>query len=122
MDVNGMLKLGERIRNIERAIMVREGRRRADDTLADRYFAKHQELDAPDSKKAGYIPGPDGHWIKLTRAIDRKKWERLKDYYYAERGWDQETGIPTRTKLEELDLKDIADDLEKQKIIPKGIR
>ena len=109
------------MRNLERAIMVREGRRRADDTLADRYFEKVQDPDAPGSKKAGQVPGPDGHWIKEARAIDRRKWERLKDFYYAQRGWDRETGIPTRTKLEELDLKDIADELEERWIPLKDV-
>ena len=34
----------------------------------------------------------------------------MLDDYYAARGWDK-NGIPTRAKLEELELKDIADDL-----------
>ena len=45
------------------------------------------------------------------RALDKAKFEKLKDHYYAERGWDSATGIPTRAKLEELDLKDVADQL-----------
>jgi len=32
--------------------------------------------------------------------------------YYTARGWDVDTGIPTRAKPEELDLKDVADDLK----------
>jgi aldehyde:ferredoxin oxidoreductase len=65
------------------------------------------------------VPGPDGHWIDVRRAIDRNRWEKLKDLYYGERGWDPVTGVPTRTKLEELDLKDIADDLEKIGLLGK---
>jgi aldehyde:ferredoxin oxidoreductase len=38
--------------------------------------------------------------------------EKMFDDYYDERGWDIEKGIPTREKLEELGLKDVADDLE----------
>jgi aldehyde:ferredoxin oxidoreductase len=37
----------------------------------------------------------------------------MLDDYYGLRGWDKETGIPTRKTLEELDLKDIADELTK---------
>ena len=118
MDLARMLKVGERVRNLERAIMVREGRRREDDTLADYLFTAPQGQvpsfeQQRDSLLPGKVPGPDGHWINVRRAIDRNRWEKLKDVYYAERGWDPETGIPTRAKLEELDLKDIADDLEK---------
>ena len=41
--------------------------------------------------------------------IDEKKFEQMKDEYYTLRGWDKTTGVPTREKLEELGLKDIAD-------------
>jgi aldehyde:ferredoxin oxidoreductase len=123
MDVAGMLKAGERVRNVERAIMVREGRRREEDTLADHCFTtSRRKVSSYESSNIGLarkVPGPDGHWIDVNRTIDRKKWEKLKDTYYAERGWDPVTGMPTRTRLEELDLKDIADDLEKLELQPK---
>ena len=51
--------------------------------------------------------------------IDRKLFEEIKDDYYAVRGWDIQTGTPTRQKLEELGLKDIANDLEKHSVLPK---
>lgn len=104
MDVKAMLKVGERIRGgLERAIMVREGRRREDDTLTDKWFTEPRE-NYP-------APGPDGAFVPVTRTIDRDKFEKLKDAYYTERGWDLKTGIPTRAKLEELGLKDVADEL-----------
>jgi hypothetical protein len=53
------------------------------------------------------LSGPDGNWITVNRALDREKWHKLKDAYYTERGWDLTTGIPTRARLEDLDLKDI---------------
>ncbi len=40
--------------------------------------------------------------------LDREKFEGMKDEYYEKRGWDKATGIPTREKLEELGLKDVA--------------
>lgn len=104
MDVDAMLKAGERIRNLERAIMVREGRRRDDDTLTDVFFTKA-------SSKSHTSPGPDGVFVENVRTLDRDKFEGLKDAYYTERGWDLATGIPTRAKLEELDMKDVADEL-----------
>jgi hypothetical protein len=36
------------------------------------------------------------------------KFENMKNEYYAIRGWDVETGIPTKEKLEKLEMKDIA--------------
>ena len=47
----------------------------------------------------------------LKAFVDRKEFEALKDRYYQLAGWDVKTGWPTRKKLEELDLKDVADKL-----------
>jgi len=81
-------KAGERIYNLERAILVRSGRsRRMDETVIP-----HFKL--PDKY--------DG-----TR-LDEERFRKLMDEFYGLRGWDQETGIPTRRKLEELGLRDVA--------------
>ncbi|MFC1974514.1 aldehyde ferredoxin oxidoreductase C-terminal domain-containing protein [Chloroflexota bacterium] len=34
------------------------------------------------------------------------------DEYYEFRDWDRETGIPSQRNLEQLDLKDVADELD----------
>jgi aldehyde:ferredoxin oxidoreductase len=47
--------------------------------------------------------------------ISQEMLDYMLDQYYDFRGWDRETGIPTRERLLELDLKDIADDMEKYK-------
>lgn len=104
MDVNGAVQTGERTMNLERCIMVRAGRRRTDDTLDDWNFRTPLTTMAPRA---------DGVLVSDTRTLDRAKFETLKDAYYTERGWDVKTGIPTRAKLEQLGLKDVADDLEK---------
>jgi aldehyde:ferredoxin oxidoreductase len=45
--------------------------------------------------------------------IERKDYDALLDEYYEMNNWDKETSFPTRKCLEDLGLKDIADDLEK---------
>ena len=40
--------------------------------------------------------------------------EVLKDEYYSYHGWDLATSLPTRTKLEELDMEDVAEVLERE--------
>jgi aldehyde:ferredoxin oxidoreductase len=35
----------------------------------------------------------------------------MLDEYYEVRGWDKRTGIPTRKKLEELGIKEVANQL-----------
>jgi len=83
-------RVGERIFNLERAIMVREGRTRADDWEATAYFRK-----------------PDAQGISM----DASRFRALMDEYYGLRGWDLERGWPTRAKLAELGLSDVADAL-----------
>lgn len=101
MDFEDWLKqVGERTYNLERAIMVREGRRREHDTMNDYQFTEAR------------WPEPDG-----LRAVDKflggkDLFNEVMDEYYTLRGWDLTTGIPTRAKLEELDLEDVADGLE----------
>jgi len=80
----------QRIVALERAIQVRMGRRREDDTFNEYYF---------------------NHPDKRGNPIDRVAWEKLKDEMYELLGWDINTGIPTRERLEQLDLKDVADAL-----------
>lgn len=100
VDVDKLAKAGERIWNLRRAIMVkRENRTRENDTLNEPYFKK--AITCPAGSATGLVNGP----------IDKAKFETLKDRYYKFRGWDVNTGWPTRAKLEELGLKDVADKL-----------
>jgi aldehyde:ferredoxin oxidoreductase len=57
---------------------------------------------------------PDAAGKPVSRkgtVIDQREFEKLKDEYYTLRGWDVATGYPGRVKLEDLGLKDIADEL-----------
>ncbi len=46
-------------------------------------------------------------------ALSKEKYDKMLDEYYELRGWDQDTGWPTRKCLENLDLASVADDLER---------
>lgn len=91
IDATAMAKVGERIVNIERASLVREGITRRDDTMPSRFL--REPLESGRSK---------GSVFEL---------EPMLDEYYAERGWDLRTGIPTRQKLQELDLDYVAEEI-----------
>ena len=93
-DIERLLKISERVRNLERMFDVRQGVSRSDDTLPKKFF------DTPLAK--GKYEGA---------VLDKEKFEAMKDEYYELRGWEKKTGIPTRKKLEELDLKDVADEV-----------
>jgi len=114
IDEKGLYKIGERVVNLQRAIITREAR--GSDTIADFHFTVPQRDDPMNPR--GIAPGKDGEIIIRKGAIlDRAKFEEMKQEYYQFRGWDSVSGLQTRAKLEELNLKDIADGLEKQKLI-----
>jgi aldehyde:ferredoxin oxidoreductase len=49
--------------------------------------------------------------------LDRGEFEKMKNDYYTLRGWDINTGFPTKTRLLELGLNDIINDLEKRGLV-----
>ncbi len=88
-----LYKLGERSMNMARAFNVREGFSSKDDWLPPRFFTP--QTSGPLSKTA----------------VDPKRLERAKRLYYEMMGWNPDTGVPTRAKLEELDISWVADEL-----------
>ena len=112
VDEAGLRRIGERVFNLQRAILVREGHKgREDDTIPETDYTVPLKLEFgnPD----GLLPGRGGEAISRNGAVvDREKFEEMKDEYYQLRGWDVKTGLQTKTKLEELGLHDIAEALE----------
>ena len=102
-----MKKAGERIWNVFKAINVREGFSRKDDRFPPRWLEPMKD--------------DKGNDLPLTtcegRSVSEETFNKMLDEYYEERGWDIEKGIPTREKLKELDLADIAEDLVKRGIL-----
>jgi aldehyde:ferredoxin oxidoreductase len=78
-----MMLAGERAWNLKRAYNIRLGLTRATEKLPKLLLEP-----LPDGGQAGHVPDMDS---------------MLKEYYAA-RGWDEATGRPTRSKLEELGL------------------
>ena len=83
-----LMNVGERIYTIERMFNLREGFSRKDDTLPERYFTE---------------PTPTGLPIARGKKIDRDRFEKMLDEYYALHGWD-ENGAPKKETLERLGL------------------
>jgi aldehyde:ferredoxin oxidoreductase len=64
------------------------------------------------------VPGKDGELFSRKDAVvDREQFEKLKSDFYRIRGWDASTGLQKRTKLEELNLGDVAVELEKEGLL-----
>ena len=91
IDEAGLKKIVNRSRNLHRAFNNRRGMTRADEKP------------------------PQDHWKKRFPELE----EELLSTYYKFKGWNMD-GIPTREKLEELDLGYVAEDLEKRGILKDG--
>jgi len=87
IDGAGLLKIGERVINLQRLFNIREGLSREDDVLPERM----KELPS------------FGSYQKETRCAI-SDYEGMLEEYYQARGWDLETGVPTPEKLRELEI------------------
>lgn len=94
------MKTGERIFNLMRAYLVREGVIRKDDEWPWRIYEE-----------------PIRHGTAKGATLSREDMHRALDEFYELRGWDKKTGIPTKKKLSELDLGYVADELLKMGLI-----
>jgi len=100
-------RIGERVYNLERAIMVREGRTRREDTLHESYFRKTEGSPGGNEESRSLTNLSSDR----TTPVPRQRFEEAKEEYYRIRGWDEKTGYPTQAKLTDLGLEDIAEKL-----------
>jgi len=91
--VKDLLKIGERIVNLERCFNVREGMSRKDDTIPARFTREP-------------MPGGPGKGQVVNLDV-------MLDEYCGLRGWDKETGIPEQDTLKKFGLKKELKELER---------
>jgi len=117
LDEPSLNRIGERVLNLQRAILAREGHRgRVDDRLPDEWHTSPLETHVADPDCLA--PGKNGEPISRVGAVvERQAFERMKDEYYQLRGWDVATGRQTEKKLQEMQLDDIADGLRQRGLI-----
>jgi aldehyde:ferredoxin oxidoreductase len=108
MEVQELDTIGERIFNLQRAILLREGHDgRKDDVLPEfDYTVPLPQTPGLNPKSA--MPGEKGAVIyREGMVVDREKFEKMKDEYYQLRGWDPKTGYVKKDTLQKLGLQDI---------------
>jgi len=101
MTMEEYMQVGERAINLTRSFNAREGLTRRDDQLPKRLME----------------PLPDG--LFAGKAFTQEILDTLLDNYYEFRGWDKKTGLPTRARLETIDLKHVADELDRMNRLPR---
>ena len=95
LQIPDLLLTGERSWNLKRVINHRLGLKRNEDTLPKSMNQPYS--DDPAGIPKGFVPD----------------FKTMLNAYYENRGWNPETGYPTREKLEKLGLGPAADDLER---------
>lgn len=96
IDLKELIRIAERINLLERAFNLREGFRRKDDTIPERFMEE---------------PIPKG--LSKGMVTPKQELDIMLDEYYEARGCDKRTGIILPEKLRELGVNDVARDMEK---------
>ncbi len=116
IDEEGLNRIGERVFNLERAVLAREDPRgKKVDEISEFNFTVPLVGQTMDPECM--VPGKDGELItKKGTVVDREKFAKMLNEYYELRGWDS-SGLQTKQKLVELDLEDIAGGLAQRGLI-----
>lgn len=96
-----LMKVAERAWTINKLLNVREGFNRKDDRVPEAWFQPliYQGRECQLTDYEG------------TSILTREDMERFLDDYYDERGYDKQSGLPTREKLKELGLESMGAEL-----------
>jgi aldehyde:ferredoxin oxidoreductase len=104
------MEMGRKIWNLDKAIWVLQGRHRDQEVFPDYVYSKPSE--------AHIMPAfQDGKWeyaANAGRRLDKTKFEDWKTRFYKFEGWNPANGWPTRSTLESLGLKKVADTLQRK--------
>jgi aldehyde:ferredoxin oxidoreductase len=111
------MEMGRKIWNLDNAIWTLQGRHRDMVHFSD--YIYHVPYGGSGNFSMYYLPGREkGKWdyIRVNgRCLDKGRFEEFKTKFYNLEGWDTRSGWPKRRTLESLDLKSIADELERNK-------
>jgi len=117
IDEAGLYKIGERICNLQRAILAREGHKGREYDVIDEYnFTTPLKGDFGNTDCI--VPGREGElFSRKDIVLDREQFEKMKGEFYRIRGWDVPSGLQKRAKLEELGLGYVAKTLEREGLL-----
>ncbi len=105
-------RYAERIFNLQRAILLREGWKAPEgDYPLEVNFT--EPLRTNPHGESWMVPGPDEETVDTAgKTLDRDKFTSMLQEYYRLRGWDEKTGLPRAETLAALGLADVAASLK----------
>jgi aldehyde:ferredoxin oxidoreductase len=103
VDAKVLDEIGERIYNLQRLILLREGRQTPEaDHPAD--FNYTEPLRSVQGTGI-FVPGPADTAVDMSgKTLDKTKYLAMLKEFYCLRGWDEETGIPKPETVKKLGL------------------
>jgi aldehyde:ferredoxin oxidoreductase len=118
-DETGLNQYGERIFNLQRGVLLREGRRpKTDDVPKEFNFTDPVETVFMNSEVI--VPGPGQEVIsRKGQILERDVFETMRKEFYDLRGWSIDSGLQKAKTLEHLGLSDLLQDLEQIDMIAK---
>jgi len=110
-DEAGLRTYGERIFNLQRAVLLREGRNPGtSDAPPNMAFQVPVESDPLNPRLL--VPGPGEEPVSMKgHVLNRTQFEKMRRGFYDLRGWDPRTGLQRPETMDRLGLSDVAHDL-----------
>jgi aldehyde:ferredoxin oxidoreductase len=116
-DEASLLRYGERIFNLQRAILLREGRRPKQDDVLEEFNFK-DPVQSVFMNPEVIVPGPGEEVLsRRGRTLGQDEFHQMRKEFYDLRGWDQDTGLQKAGKLHDLGLDDVTGDLSRSGLI-----
>ena len=101
-----LITYSERVWNAFKMVNAREGFSRKDDEPPQNWFEPMLDYKGEERYMMDYYK---------TKRLTREDVDQWITDYYVERGWDQDTGIPTKEKIAELGIEELAPKRRKKK-------
>ena len=122
LDETGLNRIGERIFNLQRAILLRQGwEGRRGDILLDYIHREPLKEGEIYFDPECLVLGNNNEVVsKKGSVLKREDFEQMKSDYYELRGWDVESGLPKESTLVGLGLGDVAEDLNGLGLVKMG--
>ncbi|MEE4353396.1 MAG: aldehyde ferredoxin oxidoreductase N-terminal domain-containing protein [Desulfatiglans sp.] len=111
-DEKGLLLYGERIFNLQRAILLREGWKPLENDFPPEYNFTHPLQESVLNPRM-IVPGEGGETLSFKgNVLDREEYEKMRQEFYEIRGWDARTGLQKMDTFERLGMSDIGRELK----------
>jgi len=116
-DEAGLNEYGERLFNLQRIILLREGWQAKTSDMPAEFNFTHPIQTNPVNPRL-IVPGPTEEPASVKGfVLDRKKFEQMREEFYMLRGWDPETGLQKEETLQRLGLADMVPPLKEKGLV-----